>query len=537
VGSLFAALVLVVAGVVVTATPASAACPTLANGSYLGTWEQGGLNGVGQSDITVSGSTVTGVMTLITGTTVVAPGSAVNGTISCNLLAVTVGGLPLAGVISPNGQEILSGTFVGGPGSWRSGLILDQASSASGSVSIGPGVPAPTYPVTAKIDSPTGPVAMAKAVSHGGSVGPFSLFDTLVNITAPPATVAAPIRLEFGVDGSTTGGVSYAAIQVFRNGIQVLDCTGAPNTATPDPCVASRVPTAGGGATLVVLTSLASTWSLGAIPPAPSDTTPPLIVPVVSGSLGSNGWYTSDVSVGWNIVEPDSVVTSSSGCGSTVVASDTAGISLICTATSGGGTASSSVFIKRDATAPILMPSVSPNPVLLHGGAVASAAATDTMSGLAGSSCDPVDTGSVGGHTVSCSAIDGAGNSATGSANYQVTYGFVGFSAPVDNGGVLNRANAGRTIPMKWRLVDADGAPVSDLSSATLRIAPLACSLGLAVDAVEEYAVEGSGLKNLGNGYYQFNWKTPKQYVNSCRTAQLDLGEGLSHDSLFQFTR
>lgn len=534
VASLFAAVVLVLAGVVVTATPASAVCPTLATGSYLGTWELSGLNGVAQFGITVSGTSVSGSMTLISGTTAIVPGSPIVGTISCNLLSATVGGLNLAGVIAPNGQEIRSGTFVGSPGSWQAGLILNQASSATGSVSTG-SVPSPADPVTASIDSPTGPVTIAEAVTSGGSVGAFLLFDTVVGITAPPATASAPIRLQFSVDGSKTLGVPAANIQVFRNGIQVLNCTGAPS-ATPDPCVASRAPIGVGGATIVVLTSQASTWTLGGVPLVPSDTTPPSIVPLVSGSPGSNGWYTGDVSVTWNVVDSESALTSSSGCGSTVISEDTDGVTLTCIATSGGGTASRSVFVKRDATAPAVAPSVSPNPVLLRGEAVASANAVDTMSGLATSACDPVDTDSVGEYSVACTAVDEAGNSGTGTADYRVGYDFIGFSAPVDNGGVLNRANAGRTIPMKWRLLDANGAPVTDLSSATLRVAPIACSLGLAVDAVEDYVVEVSGLKNHGSGYYQFNWKTPTQFASSCRVAQLDLGEGLSRDSLFQFT-
>ena len=34
------------------------------------------------------------------------------------------------------------------------------------------------------------------------------------------------------------------------------------------------------------------------------------------------------------------------------------------------------------------------------------------------------------------------------------------------------------------------------------------------------------GLQNLGDGYYQFDWKTPKSYAKSCKTLRLDLAEG-----------
>lgn len=34
--------------------------------------------------------------------------------------------------------------------------------------------------------------------------------------------------------------------------------------------------------------------------------------------------------------------------------------------------------------------------------------------------------------------------------------------------------------------------------------------------------------QNLDDGYYPFNWSTPKGYANSCKTMQLNLGDGLT---------
>lgn len=84
----------------------------------------------------------------------------------------------------------------------------------------------------------------------------------------------------------------------------------------------------------------------------PSDTTPPVVTPTISGTLGNNGWYVSDVTVSWTAAGPESPITSTSGCGPTTINYDTAGTTLTCTATSAGGTSSESVTIKRDATAP-----------------------------------------------------------------------------------------------------------------------------------------------------------------------------------------
>ena len=48
---------------------------------------------------------------------------------------------------------------------------------------------------------------------------------------------------------------------------------------------------------------------------------------------------------------------------------------------------------------------------------------------------------------------------------------------------------------------------------------PISCSdfQGDPTDAIEEAASGSSGLQYNGDGYWQFNWKTPKDYANSCR--------------------
>jgi hypothetical protein len=117
------------------------------------------------------------------------------------------------------------------------------------------------------------------------------------------------------------------------------------------------------------------------------------------------------------------------------------------------------------------------------------------------------------------------------------TWHFVGFTSPVDNIPVMNVANAGQAIPLKWRLLDASGAPVTDLTTAHMTATSLACSLGSTPDLLEESAPGGSGLQNLGDGYYQLNWKTPKSYAKSCKTLHLDLGEGITRDAYFQFRK
>jgi hypothetical protein len=172
-----------------------------------------------------------------------------------------------------------------------------------------------------------------------------------------------------------------------------------------------------------------------------------------------------------------------------------------------------------------------PEPILLNGSA-------DPVHGTIGedwASCDELDTSSVGAKSVNCS--DNVGN--TSEVLYNVIYSFSGFFQPVDSLPALNIANSGQAIPLKWRITDVDGNPVTDLANVNVTAANLACSLGTTADQVEEYTTGSSGLLNQGSGYYQFNWKTPKTYANSCKTMMLDLGEGpgLERTAFFQFTK
>src|SRR5206468_92617 len=65
-----------------------------------------------------------------------------------------------------------------------------------------------------------------------------------------------------------------------------------------------------------------------------------------------------------------------------------------------------------------------------------------------------------GTHSISCTATDGAGNEGAGEgqATYTVVYRFLGFSSPIPN----SRWQAGRTIPVKFRLGDVNGTRISD---------------------------------------------------------------------------
>jgi hypothetical protein len=117
-----------------------------------------------------------------------------------------------------------------------------------------------------------------------------------------------------------------------------------------------------------------------------------------------------------------------------------------------------------------------------------------------------------------------------------VGYSFSGFSGSVDNPPIVNTASAGRAIPLKWRITDASGNPITTLTSVSVTSAAGGCSASAPTDTLEEYTSSPSGLQNLGDGYYQYNWKTTKSWAGSCRTLKLDLGDSQVHTALFQFS-
>ncbi len=195
-----------------------------------------------------------------------------------------------------------------------------------------------------------------------------------------------------------------------------------------------------------------------------------------------------------------------------------------------------------DGTPPTVTCPARPDFLLGEAGVEVSATVTDALSGPVESVVvAAADTSSVGVKSVQLTGRDLVGNEAAVACAYRVIYVFTGFSAPVDNPPVLNAANAGRTVPVKYRLTAADGTPVSDGASfGTISSVKVACmSLDTeGTDAMESYS-GSSGLQYLGDGYWQLNWATPKSYSSSsqgpCRVFTLELLDTSKHTANFRF--
>ncbi len=113
------------------------------------------------------------------------------------------------------------------------------------------------------VTSPTGgTVTITESPSGGPPPSGFQILGQDVNISAPAGTPANPLVIKFRLDGTLISGLDINTITVFKNGVAVPNCSGAPGTASPDPCVALRQ-MVGDDLEITVLSSTASLWQFG----------------------------------------------------------------------------------------------------------------------------------------------------------------------------------------------------------------------------------------------------------------------------------
>lgn len=182
------------------------------------------------------------------------------------------------------------------------------------------------------------------------------------------------------------------------------------------------------------------------------------------GPYTADTWTNKDVTVSY-ASNGDAGLVQSGGVSCTanqVFSAETADTNTSGTCTDAAGNTSIATSfgpIKIDKTAPTLSPNVLPIPVLLNGSATASANASDTLSGLVSSACDAVVTNTVGTFNVNCTATDKAGNTATASVSYTVSFKIC---ALYDQS---KSHKAGSTVPVKLQLCDAYGVNYSSISN------------------------------------------------------------------------
>jgi hypothetical protein len=258
-----------------------------------------------------------------------------------------------------------------------------------------------------------------------------------------------------------------------------------------------------------------------------------------SGTLGNNGWYTSDVII--STTGSDTISNPTTCTSSQSQTTDTTGATFkgSCTNDAGLSTNAAALTIKRDATAPTGIsfvggPAAGGN---YYFGSVPSAStctADGAVSGLA--SCGVSGYGTtVGSHTMTATATDNAGNQATATQSYPVlAWTPNGFYQPVDMNGVYNTVKGGSTVPLKFEVF----AGSTELTSTSVILSfvqtRIACDSAAPLDEIEITSTGGTSLRyDATGGQFIQNWQTPRA-AGSCYRVTMTTDDGSSLVALFR---
>lgn len=365
------------------------------------------------------------------------------------------------------------------------------------------------------------PVVTVTPPSPDGANGWFVSKPVTVDVTATDASGIAAVSCSPPfTEASSTSTSKSGTVSVSAEGTSTVSCTATDGATPPN-------------------TSSAVTADVKI------DTVDPTIGHTVNPASpdGANSWYVTAPTVTFSCSDasPGSGLSTclADGTASNAITLEESAVAQTVGGTGtdvAGRTAADSVGgLMVDLSDPTVTCGTPPTFILNEPGAQVSATVTDPISGPAATPISTsVSTGSVGTFSASLTGSDNAGRSTIQSCSYHVTYNFSGFFQPIDDT-MINAAKAGQAIPVKWRLTDFAGIGVGDPASFknVSSVAGSGSCSGLPADAIEDYT-GSSGLQYLGDGYWQFNWKTPKSYVGQCRTMKLSLNDGTAAGTIYR---
>jgi hypothetical protein len=386
-----------------------------------------------------------------------------------------------------------------------------------------------------------GSATISVSQTSNTTTGSFNLAPATFTVNvAPPANTAPSVSV-----GGVTGGAAYEIGFVPAATCNVTDAEdgnssfAATLSAITGPLAAyglgdqtaSCSYTDGGGLTA----SASETYSI-------VDTGAPVITDLgpTAGPNGANGWYTSAVTNQFTASDsgagfagqtnPHTFSVSSGLSEGSAVKINSGTVSDVA-----GNSASSidSAAFKIDLS--------DPTNVAFVGGGIASGGvyyygyvpaaptctADDAISGLA--SCDVTGySTAVGNHTLTATATDNAGRTATIQSAYSVlSWTAKGFYQPVDMGAnVFNTVKGGATVPLKFE-VFAGNTELTNVGAITsLTYKWIVAPTGATTDDIELTATGGTSLRyDTTGGQFIFNFQTPKQ-PGKCLMVTIMLQDG-----------
>ena len=163
--------------------------------------------------------------------------------------------------------------------------------------------------------------------------------------------------------------------------------------------------------------------------------------------------------------------------------------------------------------------------------------ANDAVSGFA--SCDVTGySTAVGTHTMTATAKDNAGRTATATRQYTVkAWTFKGFYQPVDMNGTVNTVKGGSTVPIKFELLKGT-TELTDTANVVqpLKAQKISCTTltGDPEDLIEMTVTGGTSLRyDTTGGQFIYNWKTPTG-AGTCYNVTISSLDGSSQTAYFK---
>lgn len=274
------------------------------------------------------------------------------------------------------------------------------------------------------------------------------------------------------------------------------------------------------------------------------DTTAPGATSNLSGTLGTNGWYTDDVAVSWTPNDDTSGVDNeATSCTDGHQTTDTTGTTFTCDVTDlAGNKGQGSVIVKRDATSPAINWTSGPADGATYdfGDSIPTAgcSASDATSGVTADGCTVTGGGTTTGtHTLTATALDKAGNRTVVSRTYSVApWTIDGFYRPTDmTTGVVNTVKAGSTVPLKFNVLKG-GSKMSSGIGATFTATKVNCDGSAITNATDEFATTGQTVLRWDSTAQQWiqNWATPSTGKGKCYRVDLATADGSGLFALYQ---